>query len=89
MLNWRRDPAIENEIVQIESLINASRNRTKQLENEIELLRSESAQIERETAQLSTENARLAELNAKIDALWPSSTFSSTQAMPPAADSPT
>lgn len=32
-LNWRRDPEIENEIVQTESLINASRNRMKQLES--------------------------------------------------------
>ena len=89
MLNWRRNHEINNEIEQIVSQINASRHRTKQLKNEIELLRSESAQIKRETAQLRTENARLAELNLKNNALWPTSTFSSTHAMQPAADSPT
>jgi hypothetical protein len=46
-------------------------------------------QLESETEQLRKENARLAELDARIAALWPSSNSSSTQAMPPAGDSPT
>jgi TolA-binding protein len=95
-LNWRRDPGYEQRKMQheqrkmqYEQRKMQHEQRMKQLEGEIELLRSESAQIERETAQLKSENARLAELNAKIDALWPSSTFNSTRARPPAADSPT
>ena len=95
-LNWRRDPGYEQRMMQYEQRKMQHELRMKQLESEIEQLRSESAQIEsesaqieRETAQLRTENARLAELNAKIDALWPNSTFSSTQARPPAAGSPT
>ncbi|MCX5949349.1 MAG: hypothetical protein NTY67_14650 [Cyanobacteria bacterium] len=46
-------------------------------------------QIASETEQLRKENAREAELNAKIAALWPSSTSSSPQAPPPERDSPT
>ena len=38
---------------------------------------------------LESEDARLAELDARIAALWPSSTSCSTQAPPPASDSPT
>jgi hypothetical protein len=45
--------------------------------------------IEREKRiqQLKSENARLAELNAKIDALWPSSNSSSAPTTPPEGDS--
>ena len=63
-LNWRHNPDIEKQI-------NASKLRTKQLENEIELLRSESEQIEKE-------NARLSELNSKLDAIVFSSATNST-----------
>jgi len=87
-LNWRRDPGYEQRMKHYEQRKMQHEQRMKQLESEIDQLRSESAQIERETAHLRTENARLAELNAKIYALWPSSTFRSTQAKP-AADSPT
>ena len=45
-------------------------------------------QLENEIAQLRSENALEAELNAKIAALWPSSTSSSPQAPPPERDSP-
>jgi hypothetical protein len=65
-LNWRHNPDIEKQI-------NASKLRTKQLENEIELLRSESEQIEKE-------NARLSELNSKLDAIVFSSATNSTPA---------
>jgi uncharacterized protein YPO0396 len=63
-LNWRHNPDIEKQI-------NASKLRTKQLENEIELLRSESEQIEKD-------NARLSELNSKLDAIVFSSATNST-----------
>jgi hypothetical protein len=45
--------------------------------------------IEREKRiqQLKSENARLAELNARIDALWPSSNSSSAPTTPPEGDS--
>ena len=39
--------------------------------------------IEQRLLQLKSEIAREAELNARIAALWPSSTSSSTQAIPP------
>jgi hypothetical protein len=47
--------------------------------------------IEREKRiqQLKSENARLAELNAKIDALWPSSNSSSAPTAPPEQGSQT
>ena len=44
---------------------------------------------EQRMKQLESEIARSEELNARIAALWPSSTSSSTQAPPPASDSPT
>jgi hypothetical protein len=45
--------------------------------------------IEREKRiqQLKSENARLAGLNARIDALWPSSNSSSAPTTPPEGDS--
>ena len=52
--------------------------------------------IEQRILQLQNENARLAErerrmreLDARIAALWPSSSSSATQAPPPETDSPT
>jgi hypothetical protein len=45
--------------------------------------------IEQRLLQLRKENAREAELDAKIAALWPSSTTSSHQTPPPERDSPT
>jgi len=95
-LNWRHNPDIEKQI-------NASKLRTKQLENEIEQLRSESAQIESETEQLRTEssrvrseteqikkeNARLAELNSKLDAIVFSSATNSTPMKPTPSESET
>ena len=46
-------------------------------------------QIESEIEQLRKENERLAELNAKIDALWLSSSTNSPPMPPASSDSPT
>lgn len=46
-------------------------------------------QLRSETEQLRRENARQAELNARIAALWPNSSSSSTPMTPPERDSPT
>jgi septal ring factor EnvC (AmiA/AmiB activator) len=72
-LNWRHNPDIENQI-------NASRLRTKQLENEIE-------QIEKEIEQIEKENARLSELNSKLDAIVFSSATNSTPTKPTPSES--
>ena len=80
-LNWH--PTIDKKVeqyrleqraIEFEQRRIAHEQRMKQLENEI--------------AQLRSENALEAELNAKIAALWPSSTSSSPQAPPPERDSP-
>ena len=69
MLNWH--PVVDYEIreIEFEQRRIAHEQRMQQLENEI--------------VQLRNENAREAELNARIAALWPSSTSSSTQTIPP------
>jgi len=86
-LNWRHNPDIERQI-------NASKLRTKQLENEIEQLRSESLrvrsdseQIEKEIEQIENENARLSELNSKLDAIVFSSATNSTPTKPMPSES--
>jgi predicted nucleic acid-binding Zn-ribbon protein len=79
-LNWRHNPDIEKQI-------NASRLRTKQLENEIEQLRRESAQIEKEIEQIEKENARLSELNNKLNAIVFSSATNSTPMKPTPSES--
>ena len=61
----------------------------QQLEREILQVKNDSELIERETEQLKSENARLAELNAKIAALWPSSSSSSAPMTPPEEGSQT
>ncbi|MEB3243584.1 MAG: hypothetical protein VKO44_08100, partial [Cyanobacteriota bacterium] len=55
MLNWRRDPGYEQRMNDNRIAIERSKERTKQLENEIEQLRQETA--------------RLRKLNAKERAL--------------------
>ena len=76
------------------------RSETEQLRSATEQLRNEAVQLQNEELQreiaheqrmqrLRKENAREAELDAKIAALWPSSTSSSAQAPPPERDSPT
>ena len=74
MLNWR--PVVDYEIraIEFENRRIAHEKRMQQLESEI--------------ARLKSENVRLAELDAKIAALWPSSTSSSTPTQSPANDSP-
>jgi predicted nuclease with TOPRIM domain len=86
-LNWRHNPDIEKQI-------NASRLRTKQLENEIEQLRreslrvrSDSERIESETEQIEKENARLSELNNKLNAIVFSSATNSTPMKPTPSES--
>jgi len=75
-------------------------NRLQQLRSETEQMKKEEQQreiaheqrmqqITSETEQLRKENEREAELNAKIAALWPSSTTSFHQTPPPERDSPT
>jgi len=59
MLNWRRDPDVEQKI-------NASRLRTKQFESEINGSKQRTKQIERETEQLKNENARLAAIESRL-----------------------
>ena len=68
------------------------------IDKKVEMYRLEQREIEFEQRriaheqrmkQLESEIARSEELNARIAALWPSSTSSSTQAPPPASDSPT
>ncbi|MCX5949347.1 MAG: hypothetical protein NTY67_14640 [Cyanobacteria bacterium] len=100
MLNWH--PVVEYEIREIEreKWLQQLRSETEQLRNENVQLQNEELQreiaheqrmqqIASETEQLRKENAREAELNAKIAALWPSSTSNSAQAPPPERDSPT
>ena len=93
MLNWH--PVVEYEIREIEY-----KQREIEREKRLQQLRSESEQMQKEEMQreiaheqrmqqLRKENAREAELDAKIAALWPSSTSSSHQAPPPERDSPT
>ncbi len=86
MLNWH--PVVEYEIRQIEH-----EKRMQQLRSETEQMQREEIQREIEheqrMQQLRKENAREDELNAKIAALWPSSSSSSAQAPPPESDSPT
>jgi len=95
-LNWH--PTIDKKVEQyrleqraidFEQRKIAHEQRMQQLASEIAQLQSESEQIASDTEQLRQENARESELNAKIAALWPSSTSSSPQAPPPEHDSPT
>jgi len=72
MLNWRRDPGYEQRINANLMAIERSKERTKQIENEILRVRNDSEQIEKETEQIrketeqmKQENARLRILNAK------------------------
>jgi len=85
-LNWH--PTVELKVQQYE------------LEKRLQQLRKESEQRQREEMQreiaheqrmqqLAKEDERLAELNAKIAALWPSSTSNSHPTPPPERDSPT
>ena len=92
-LNWH--PTIDKKVERyaIEQRLLRLRKEDERLRNESEQRQNE--ELQREIAheprllQLRKENAREAELDAKIAALWPSSTSSSPQAPPPEGDSPT
>jgi DNA repair exonuclease SbcCD ATPase subunit len=79
-LNWRHNPDIEKQI-------NASRLRTKQLENEIEQLRRESLRVRSDSERIEKENARLSELNNKLNAIVFSSATNSTPMKPTPSES--
>ena len=88
----QREIEREKRLQQLRSETEQLRTETVQLQNE-ELQREiaheqRMQQLASEIEQLRKENAREAELNAKIAALWPSSTSSSPQAPPPERDSP-
>ena len=59
-LNWRHNPDIENQI-------NASKLRTKQLENEIEQLKSESEQLRKESLRVRSESLRVRSETEQIE----------------------
>jgi len=93
-LNWH--PTIDKKVeqyrleqraIEFEQRRIAHEQRMQQLASEIAQLQSESEQIASDTEQLRKDNARESELNARIAALWPSSTSSSPQAPPPEGDS--
>jgi hypothetical protein len=92
--------AIEQRLLQLRKEDEQLRKEDEQLRKGDEQLRNESEQRQNEELQreiaheqrmqlLRKENARMSELDAKIAALWPSSTSSSHQAPPPEHDSPT
>jgi regulator of replication initiation timing len=68
MLNWRRDPAYEQRMLQFEQRKMQHEERMKQLANDIEQIRKDSEQIAKETERLRRENARGRQLLASIDA---------------------
>ena len=72
MLNWRRDPDVEERLLQlqneralIESETEQLVNETEQLVNESEQIRRETEQIKRETEQLKRETEQLRRENAR------------------------
>ena len=99
-LNWHPTVELKVQQYELEKRLQQLRSETEQMEKEeqqrriaheqrMQQIASETEQIASETGQLRKENARESELNAKIAALWPSSTFSSAQAPPPEHGSPT
>jgi uncharacterized protein involved in exopolysaccharide biosynthesis len=99
-LNWH--PVVEYEIREIEYKQREieREKRLQQLRSESEQMQKEEMQREiaheQRMQRLRKENEReadldrrMSELDAKIAALWPSSTTSSHQAPPPERDSPT
>jgi len=101
MLNWRRDPDYEQQMLhferrkmqhewwmkQLEKDIEHIRKDSERIENEILRVRSESEQIENETERLRQENARGRQLLASIDALCfpPESSLTPAPATEPAS----
>jgi uncharacterized coiled-coil protein SlyX len=88
-LNWHPVAEIEIRSIEREQRLKELEQRSIVREKRMQQLESEILQVERETEQLKSENARLAELNAKIAALWPSSSSSSAPMTPPEEGSQT
>ena len=88
-LNWH--PTIDKKVERyaIEQRLLQLRSENAQLAKEDELLAREDAQLAKEDERLAEHERRMLELDAKIAALWPSSTSSSAQMPPPEGDSPT
>ncbi|MCX5949350.1 MAG: hypothetical protein NTY67_14655 [Cyanobacteria bacterium] len=91
-LNWHPTVELKVQQYELEKRLQQLRSETEQMQKE-EMQREiaheqRMQQLASDTEQLRKENAREAELNAKIAALWPSSTSSSAQAPPPEHDSP-
>jgi septal ring factor EnvC (AmiA/AmiB activator) len=59
MLNWRRDPGYEQRISANLMAIERSKERTKQIENEILRVRNDSEQIESEILRLRNDSKRI------------------------------
>ena len=92
MLNWH--PVVEYEIREIEreKRLQRLRNESEQRQNE-ELQREiahelRMQQLAKEDERLAEHERRMLELDAKIAALWPSSSSSSHQTPPPEGGSP-
>jgi type II secretory pathway component PulM len=79
MLNWRRDPGYEKSIVLHEQRMNANRIA-------IERSKERTKQIEKEIEQLRQENARLKTLNASVRQLCFPPESSSIPQTPTASD---
>ena len=84
MLNWRRDPDVEERLLQLQNERALIESETEQLVNESEQIKRETEQIESETEQLSRENARNRILLSYVEQLC-SLPDSSSIPMPPTA----
>jgi septal ring factor EnvC (AmiA/AmiB activator) len=81
-LNWH--PVAE---IEMRSIVREQR--MQQLESEILQVEREILQVKNDSEQIESDISRLAELNARIDALWPSSNSSSAPTAPPEEGSQT
>jgi hypothetical protein len=69
MLNWRRDPDYEQQMLHYEQRKMQHEWRMKQLESEILQIEREAEQLRQESAKLRLQNAKGRQLLASIDAL--------------------
>jgi chromosome segregation ATPase len=69
MLNWRRDPDYEQQMLHYEQRKMQHEWRMKQLDNEILQIESETERLRQESAKLRLQNAKGRQLLASIDAL--------------------
>lgn len=65
MLNWRRDPDVEERLLQLQNERALIESETEQLVNESEQIRRETEQIKRETEQIERETEQLRRENAR------------------------